>query len=85
MKSTSSQPIAVSDGFHCSDLGVTNAVVDPTVAAVQAQALASMKTWLATWKPTKREEPPLLVSRQTITEEAGVKPVNAWFRKGSSI
>lgn len=54
--STPSQPVGLSDGFHCSDLGTSAGIVDPTIAAVQSQALASMKTWLATWKPTKAQE-----------------------------
>lgn len=48
--STPTQPIAVSDGFHCSDLKMSNGAVDKTVAAVQAQALASMKTWMEEWQ-----------------------------------
>lgn len=89
VKSTPSQPIGFSDGFHCSDLSVRNAVVDSTVAAVQTQALASMKTWIAAWKPTKREEPATvqLASRQTVSDgvDVGVKPVNAWFRGAGTI
>ncbi|TDL23893.1 hypothetical protein BD410DRAFT_720031 [Rickenella mellea] len=50
-QSTSSQPIAVSDGFHCSDL-LTNNNVDSSVDAVQKQGLAAMKTWLAQWTPS---------------------------------
>ncbi|KAI0959110.1 hypothetical protein AcW1_004037 [Taiwanofungus camphoratus] len=49
--STSSQPIAVGDGFHCSDLLTDNGRVDATVAAVQRQALSAMKGWLAEWTP----------------------------------
>lgn len=44
------QPIAVSDGFHCSDLDTIEGVVDPTVKAVQQQGLAVMKEWIAEWK-----------------------------------
>ena len=50
IQSTTSQPIAVGDGFHCSDLSAASAI-DPTIAAVQAKALASMKQWLQTWTP----------------------------------
>lgn len=53
--STSWEPIAISDGFHCSDLLTRNAQVDATVAAVQTQALASMKEWLAGWEPSSRK------------------------------
>jgi len=51
---TELQPIEVSNGFHCSDLSWSERV-DPTVAAVQDKALASFKTWLATWPKHKRE------------------------------
>lgn len=37
IRSTPQQPIALSDGFHCSDLGVASADVDPTINAVQTQ------------------------------------------------
>jgi hypothetical protein len=56
--STNTQPIAIGDGFHCSDLSTTNAQVDSTVLAVQTKALSFMKTWLAEWTPpssSKRE------------------------------
>ena len=50
--STPDQPLAVSDGFHCSDLSTTNANADATVKAVQQQALKSIAGWLAEWKPS---------------------------------
>lgn len=50
--STSWEPIAIGDGFHCSDLLTENALVDETVAAVQTEGLASMKEWLAGWEPS---------------------------------
>lgn len=53
-QSTPTQPIAEGDGFHCSDLLTSAGVVDSTIAAVQAQGLATMKTWLAAWRPTGR-------------------------------
>ncbi|KIP11822.1 hypothetical protein PHLGIDRAFT_10371 [Phlebiopsis gigantea 11061_1 CR5-6] len=52
--STAQQPIALGDGYHCSDLIVANAVVDATVAAVQTQALAAIKGWVAAFKPSGR-------------------------------
>lgn len=57
VQGTESQPVVVSDGFHCSDLLTRNALVDDTILDVHTQALASMKTWLADWTPTssKRE------------------------------
>lgn len=52
-RSTNEQPIAVGDGFHCSDLITENGSVDPTVLAVQQRSLTFMKTWLEGFKPTK--------------------------------
>ncbi|GJE86471.1 serine carboxypeptidase S28 [Phanerochaete sordida] len=52
--STPEQPIAVSDGFHGSDLATSNALVDPTVLAVQQQALRAMHGWLQGFEPTKQ-------------------------------
>ena len=49
--STPEEPLAISDGFHCSDLITQNAVVDNTVLSVQKQALQSMKSWIAEWEP----------------------------------
>ncbi|KAE9409903.1 hypothetical protein BT96DRAFT_984242 [Gymnopus androsaceus JB14] len=48
--STLEQPIAIGDGFHCSDLITDNGLVDTTVLAVQTKALTFMKTWLAEWQ-----------------------------------
>lgn len=50
--STHLQTIGVDDGFHCSNLFAKNAV-DPSVAAVQKQALIYMKKWLAEWQPPR--------------------------------
>ncbi|PCH36001.1 peptidase S28 [Wolfiporia cocos MD-104 SS10] len=47
--STAQQPIAVGDGFHCSDLYTINAQVDPTIEAVQQEGLAAMAGWLEEW------------------------------------
>lgn len=52
-QSTPQQPIAVGDGFHCSDLSTANGNVDSTVRAVQVQALASISSWIAEWTPAK--------------------------------
>ena len=52
--STAAQPIGVSDGFHCSDLDTYNGEIDATVRAVQLQALAAIKTWVAEFEPSKR-------------------------------
>ncbi|TCD70021.1 hypothetical protein EIP91_005273 [Steccherinum ochraceum] len=45
--STPQQPIALGDGYHCSDLSTANGNVDSTVKAVQVQALSVIKGWLA--------------------------------------
>ncbi|KAJ7591580.1 peptidase S28 [Mycena floridula] len=50
VKSSLEMPIALGDGFHCSDLSYRNALVDPSIAAIQTEALHYMKTWLAKWK-----------------------------------
>ena len=47
IESTERQTIAVSDGFHCSDLSTATGNVDATVKAVQQKALASIHRWLA--------------------------------------
>ena len=52
--STNTQPIGVSDGFHCSDLITKNGQVDATVLVVQKQGLAAIKGWLAGRVPAKR-------------------------------
>ena len=51
---TPQQPIEVSNGFHCTDMTMDQSI-DPTVAAVQDKALASMKVWLAAWPDYKQE------------------------------
>ncbi|KAI0058076.1 peptidase S28 [Artomyces pyxidatus] len=50
--STSTQPIAEGDGFHCSDMIADYGQMDPTILSVQKAGLANMKTWLASWKPS---------------------------------
>lgn len=52
-QSTPDQPLALSDGFHCSDLGTVNAV-DPTILEVQQQALKSIAGWLEEYRPSRR-------------------------------
>ncbi|KAH9943173.1 peptidase S28 [Epithele typhae] len=51
-ESTPGQPIAISDGFHCSDLSTANGAADATVIGVQKAGLASIAGWLAEWKPS---------------------------------
>lgn len=56
-ESTPHQPIALGNGFHCSDMASSNGDVDPSIKAVQVQALASMHEWLRGFVPateTKR-------------------------------
>lgn len=48
--STALQPIALGDGFHCSDMTLANAEADETIAAIQTQGLAAMKDWLSGWE-----------------------------------
>jgi len=77
-QSTAEQPIGLGDGFHCSDLITSSGTVDPTILAVQKKALATMQTWLKTWKPSAQH-----TRRDDITNAPGeplVKPVNAWLR-----
>jgi len=86
VQSTPEQPIWVSDGFHCSDLGTSSGLADTTVGAVQSAALAAMKNWLKDWKPTGNSP---TKSDPVVTEQAvpqlqshSSKPVNVFF-KGS--
>jgi hypothetical protein len=88
--STSQQPIHVGDGFHCSDLITASGIVDPTILAVQKAGLASMKTWLATWKPKSTGGPttsPRSVPQpaQEASPSVILKPVNAWFKMFGSV
>ncbi|KAJ7500019.1 peptidase S28 [Mycena latifolia] len=50
LQSTPERPIAVGEGFHCADLLTREGVANPTVAAVQSQALASIHAWIAAWE-----------------------------------
>jgi hypothetical protein len=80
------QPVALSDGFHCSDLGTPTGQVDPTIGAVQHAALTAMRAWLLTWKPPGR---PCTRDHATISLYGGIqptisqnlsKPINAFFK-----
>jgi len=86
--SSAFQPIAESDGFHCSDL-LTGNNVDATVALVQAKGLAAIKTWLAAWKPNSNGAPvtsPRSVPAppQNASPAVQSKPINAWFKSFGS-
>lgn len=49
-KSTDLQPIAVSDGFHCSDLITRFGAADKTVYDVQQLAVAYFTKWVKDWQ-----------------------------------
>ncbi|KAJ1307848.1 hypothetical protein OPQ81_001929 [Rhizoctonia solani] len=49
-KSTKLQPIAVSDGFHCSDLLMRFGAADKTVYDVQQLAIAYFTKWIKEWQ-----------------------------------
>ncbi|KII94856.1 hypothetical protein PLICRDRAFT_97795 [Plicaturopsis crispa FD-325 SS-3] len=91
--STSSQTIAVSDGFHCSDLSTKTGAIDATVLAVQKQALVKMKEWLATWSKPGADKTPAAIeinvgsllsdAQRTagpVTSVKGKAVTNAWLR-----
>ncbi|THH18761.1 hypothetical protein EUX98_g8903 [Antrodiella citrinella] len=56
-QSTAGQPIAVGNGYHCSDLATANAAVDSTIKAVQVKALAAIKPWIASYKTSVKRSP----------------------------
>lgn len=90
VKSTVSQPIAESNGFHCSDLSTTNGIVDATVKAVQTKALASIKTWMSAYKPSTAVANPSthvvqVDGRQPSSSSVSKKPLNAWFKGFGSL
>ncbi|KAF5358904.1 hypothetical protein D9758_004828 [Tetrapyrgos nigripes] len=66
--STSSQPIAVGDGFHCSDLSIANGKVDPTIKAVQNQWFSTIPGWLKEWTPGK-----VKMTKRGVVEERKVE------------
>ncbi|KAJ7591573.1 peptidase S28 [Mycena floridula] len=71
--------IQIGDGIHCSDLGTVDGQIDPTIRAVQKQALTSMKSWLSTWSPpTSRMLRPRWLPRNP-------EPINSWVRGSSRL
>lgn len=56
--STERQPIAVSDGFHCTDLIISAGTTDTSVKQVQDLASAYMGKWLAEWHAANPKRPP---------------------------
>ncbi|KAJ7126407.1 serine carboxypeptidase S28-domain-containing protein [Mycena crocata] len=82
VQSTPSQPIAVGEGYHCADLCSTatkEGLTNPTVAAVQSQGLASIKSWIAAWKPAKAKSSRKMEARETQIGRLE-KPLQGWFR-----
>ena len=53
--STARQPIAVSDGFHCSDMLTKAGTVDSTVLAVQQAGLAKLEQWVKEFIPASKK------------------------------
>lgn len=83
--STAQQPIGDGDGFHGSDMITVSGLDDPTILAVQKKALASMKMWIAAFKPQNNAPPPkgpksVPVPPKQAPPPLPVKPVNAWFK-----
>ncbi|KAG6918838.1 hypothetical protein DXG01_011243 [Tephrocybe rancida] len=87
VQGTSSQPIEVGDGFHCSDLLTSSGTVDATIRAVQVKALQHMQTWLATWKPqskssgTSAPKSVPVIASQTTKQRLPAKPISAFNRE----
>ncbi|KAJ8495770.1 hypothetical protein ONZ51_g1545 [Trametes cubensis] len=46
------QPHLIGEGFHCSDMLTAEGNVNPSVKAVQQQALQYIAQWLEDWKPS---------------------------------
>ncbi|KAF7775751.1 hypothetical protein Agabi119p4_4144 [Agaricus bisporus var. burnettii] len=92
VKSTPEQPIGLGDGFHCSDLSTASGLADPTILAVQQAALASMKRWLADWKPSAAHDGARVPAPASgsgpkpegRTKPAPRKPLSAWS-KGAGV
>jgi hypothetical protein len=53
-QNTTSHPVGLSDGYHCSDLLTSEGTHDSSVFAVQQQGLAAMSRWLPTFQPTAK-------------------------------
>ena len=47
-----SQPHLIGEGFHCSDMLTAEGNVNPSVKAVQQEALQYIAQWLEDWKPS---------------------------------
>ena len=50
--STPQQPIFIGDGFHCSDLIISEGAASEKIKAVQDTAVDYMTTWIAQWSPS---------------------------------
>jgi len=75
-RSTTLQPIALGDGFHCSDMLASSGEADMTILAVQNQALEAMKAWLSTYKPNATLVE--VSERQLPHAPLFTKPVSPW-------
>jgi hypothetical protein len=84
--STPTQPIAIGDAFHTSDLITDNGAVDATVLAVQQEGLKYFAQWTKEWKKTGKKSSsgqapsgPLTKSGAGNVADVQKKPLNAWF------
>ncbi|GJJ15866.1 hypothetical protein Clacol_010144 [Clathrus columnatus] len=71
--STSSQPIYVGNGFHCSDL-IVQSGIDPTIKAVIDAGVATLSNWLTEWPGSKAKtmnsvSPPMEFSPSQIPSD----------------
>ncbi|KAF8214001.1 peptidase S28 [Mycena galopus ATCC 62051] len=80
LKSTASQPIAEGAGYHCADLLTQEGTANPTVLAVQKEGLASIKGWIAAWKPAKTVGARGLEGQEPGPSTKLAKPIQGWFR-----
>ncbi|TFK25968.1 hypothetical protein FA15DRAFT_638482 [Coprinopsis marcescibilis] len=86
-RSTALQPVYLTNGFHCSDMGVMGSV-DPTVGDAQQKALGHIATWLRTWRPRDRGwsnsprpgTPIRRPNRPSRPRKTFTKSLNGWFR-----
>ena len=46
------QPHLLSDGFHCSDMVVSEARLSKSIKAAQDKSVAYLKKWHKEWRPT---------------------------------
>ena len=46
------QPHIITDGFHCSDMLVSEARLSKSIKAAQDKAVTYLKKWHKEWRPT---------------------------------